>query len=177
MRPLNRREKILGILTAVVVGGMLLFLVMIDPQLKRHGELSKQVDHLQLVLTKMQTNIRIRDSIEARYASLENLIKDSKGPGQEMAHFTQLLSELYKPLNLDVKTVSPLPDTNEGTYAKYALRVEMSGMIDEICLFLAELVTAAETVRVERLDVICKDRPNYLNASIIISKMATHANQ
>ena len=48
----KKREKLLGIFTAVILGAIFLFTTIIDPQLKKHNALSSRLGQLRLELTK-----------------------------------------------------------------------------------------------------------------------------
>ena len=80
MRALSRRERTLGGITLVVVGGGALFAWFIDPALARHAELREEVSRLEASLTRMRGNMLLKDQIEARYEELKGLARELNIP-------------------------------------------------------------------------------------------------
>lgn len=173
MRPLSRREQTLGGITLAVVVGAGLFIWFIDPALARHAKLQEEVSRLEASLTRMRANMLLKDQIEARYEELKGLARESGSPNQEMARFARLLSGLYSPLSLQTRSVRPLPDADEGFYRKYALRVEMAGNVAGIAKFLAAVAQASDPIRVERIELTCKERPEFVTATLVVTKVVT----
>ncbi len=173
MRTLNQRERILGAVTASAILLIALWQMVIAPQWTRYDQLRAEHHELTIALTHMQTNLRLKDSIEARYDALKDLIHQSGTPSQEMSQFARLLTDLYRPLRLDIKAIRPLPDKDEGYYHQFALHVEMSGPIDQVAAFMAAIATSLEPVRIEKVELLCQERPDHVNASIIVTKVVT----
>ncbi len=173
MRSLGQRERILGGLTLMVVGGSGLFAWFIDPALARHAVLQEEVGRLEVSLTRMRANMLLKDKIEARYEELKGLARESGSPAQEMAQVASLLSRLCSPLSLQTRSVRPLPDTDEGFYRKHAFRLEMEGNVTEVAKFLAAVAQASDPIRVERIELICKNRPEFVTVTLVVTKVVT----
>lgn len=173
MRALNRRERFLAIaalsalLAAFVIKGAL------APQWQRYTRLQERRRALELDLTRMEANLRLKNHIEARHNELKDLIRHSGTASQEMSRFARLLTDLYRPLSLDVRSVRPLPDRNEEFYHQFALHLEMTGAIDQLAAFLVAVAEVPEPIRVQNIDIVCKDRPDVVTASLVITKVVT----
>lgn len=173
MRSLTPRERVLGSLVFTTIAGAVLFESAIQPQLTRNTELRHRVNQSQVSLTQMRANLQLKDQIEARYEELKGLIRESGSPSQEMAGFAEALTGMYLPLKVQTKSVRPLPDIDEGFYRKFTLRVEMEGSVPEIAKFMAAMTDFPAPIRVERLDITCKERPDYVTAMFVITKIVT----
>lgn len=175
MRSFSRRERVLGAATLAMIAGAVLFWFVFEPQWSRYTRLQDEVVEMELGLTRMQANMRLKDRIEARYDELKGLIRESGSPSQEMSRFARLLNELYRPLDIQTRSVRPLPDEDEGFYRKFSLQVEMVGSIAELARFLTAVAQADDPIRVERVDLVCKDRPDHVTASLIVTKVVTES--
>jgi Tfp pilus assembly protein PilO len=173
MRTLNQRERILGAVSATAILLIALWQMAIAPQWTRYDRLRAEHHELAIDLTRMQANLRLKDAIEARYDALKDLIHHSGTPSQEMSRFARLLTDLYRPLRLDIKAIRPLPDKDEGFYHQFALHIEMSGPIDQVASFMAAIATSMEPVRIEKVELLCQERPDHVTASIIVTKVVT----
>ena len=47
----------------------------------------------------------------------------------------------------------------------------MVGTVHDLAMFLAEVAQTSDPIRVERLDLTCKERPNFVTASLIVTKV------
>jgi len=173
MRAFNQRERLLGVVTVTAVLLGLCWQTVVAPQWSRYARLRSDLLELRLTLTRMQANLRLKDHIEARYDALKGLIHHSGTPSQEMSRFARLLTEIYRPLDLDIQAIRPLPDKDEGFYHQFALHVEMSGPIDQVAAFMAAVATAPEPVRIEQVELLCQERPDLMTASVIVTKVVT----
>jgi len=173
MRTFNRRERMLAGVTVVTVLAAVSAQTVVGPLWTRYIRLQDRRRELQLALTRMEANLRLKDRIEARYEELKGLIRHSGTASQEMSRFARLLTDLYRPLKLDVRSIRPLPDRDEGFYRQFALHVEMNGPIEHLASFLAAVAKVPEPVRVERVDIVCKERPDTVTASLVVTKIVT----
>lgn len=171
MPRLTDRERKIGRLTLLVILATVVYLYIIGPQLSRYAALQAEVEDLRLSLTQMQSNMQIKDRIESQYEGVRSLVHESASPSQEMSRFARLLSDLYSPLNMQTTSVRPLPDQQESHFRRFTLRLEMAGAVTEVARFLSSLSQVPEPIRVEWLELTCKDRPDYLAASLVVSKV------
>lgn len=173
MRALNQRERAIAWATLATIMAAAAYVWFVVPQMARHDELCEEISQLHLSLAKMQSNMQLRDRIESQYEGVKVLLHESGSPSQEMSRFARLLSDLYSRLNMKTTSVRPLPDVQESYYRRFVLRLEVAGTVAEIAQFLRVLSEVSEPIRVEWLELVCKDRPSYVAASVIISKVVT----
>lgn len=173
MRVWNARERVLAGATASLLLGVMLFEVVFQPQWSRYVQLKQEVARREVALTRMRANMQLKDQIEARYSQLKGLIRESGSASQEMSRFTQLLTSLYERLGLQVRSVRPLPDEDEGFYRKFSLSIEMEGPVGELAKFLAAAASASDPIRIEQIDLNCKERPEFVTALAVVTKVVT----
>lgn len=173
MRRFSERERRAALLTAIVLAGVGVYIWIVEPPLVRQAELRDEVAQLRIALTKMRSNIQLRDRIENQYAAAQTTMRQSVSPSQEMARFARLLSDLYTPLGVQMTSVRPLPDVQEQYYAKYSLRLEMAGSVADVAKFLAAVAQVADPIGVEWMELTCKDQPGVVIASLIVTRIVT----
>jgi Tfp pilus assembly protein PilO len=158
--------------TVAVVAAALAYVWILEPPLERYARVNEDLAGLRASLAKMQANMQLRDRIERQYVSVRKMIHESGSPSQEMARFARLLGDLYAGLPVQTTSVRPLPDVQETYYRKFSLRMEVVGMLPDVGRFLAAIVQAPEPISVEWMELVCKDRPGYVTASMIVTKIA-----
>ncbi|MHC4647209.1 MAG: hypothetical protein ACYTBJ_17085 [Planctomycetota bacterium] len=165
------REKLLAIIIGVLIAGVAVFMVVIEPQLKERGLRLKRLHQLQLRRTKMRRDMLIKDRIDYVYAQIEPLIASSRTEHQEISAFVRQLTDLYLRLGVKPRTVEPLETTDEEFYKRLEVKIEMSGHIRSILSFISAIETSTTPVRIERFDLTAQDIVDNVRASFVISKV------
>lgn len=177
MRRLGPRERRVAMATAGVLAMAAVYVWIVEPPLQRYAQVEEDLAGLRASLARMQGNMQQRDRIERQYAAARKMIRESGSPSQEMARFARFLSDLYSPLPIQTMSVRPLPDVQETYYRKFSLRIETVGMLPDVARFLAAIVQASEPICVEWMELACKDRPGYVTASMIVTRIAASQGQ
>lgn len=170
-RSRTSREKVLAAVTIAVVLGAVIFIVVIEPQLKKRKACLAQADQLQLRLAKMKADLLIKDRIDKIYSQIEPLIIGNGTDQQEISLFTRELSDLYSKLNVRTRTIKILPVTSEEFFRRLSVRIEMSGPIAEILNFTVSLETHSNPVRIEQLDIKAQEIADNVEASFVVTKV------
>jgi Tfp pilus assembly protein PilO len=173
----KKREKLLIIFTAVVLGTVLLFTSIIDPQLKKHKALSSKFSQLKLDLTKARGNLLMKDRIEKAYSQIEPLITTQGNEQQQISDFTRMLDQIYSKLNIKIRSVKILPDVNENYYQKLSIRIEMTGPIKDFLKFIENIEQRQEPIRIEQFELTSQESADTVMTSLIISKIASKENK
>lgn len=175
----NSREKALLITAAIVLGGVMLFVTIIDPQLK-HGEILKgQMYQLQVQLAKMRGDVLIKDRIEQMYRQIEPRISSTRTDQQEISLLARQINDLYSKLPIKIHSVKILPLTNSEFYRKISLKIDMSGNIKDVMKFVNSIETCVDPIKIEQLNLKAREIVDRVQASFLISKVVTkpyHAN-
>ena len=170
MRALAKREKRLGAAFAVVAVGAVFYTQLLEPALHRRSLLTQQVFDLRVRLAKMRGDLLLRDRVEQRYARLSSQIRQTVSPDQETARFLVELEKLSAGLALGVTSVKPTPPTVTPTHTRLAVRIDLAGPTMELARFLGAIEQDDSAIRVERLQIVCRKRPGFVNANLTISK-------
>jgi len=173
----KKREKLLAIVTAAILGSIFLFTTIIDPQLKKHKALAAQYTQLQLNLTRAKGNLLIKDRIEKVYTQIEPLIAAQGSEQQQISDFTRLLDQIYSKLNVKIRSVKILPATDESYYRKLTIRIEMKGFVKDFLKFIEAVEQHTEPVRIEQFDLTVQESKDTIIASMIISKIVSAENR
>jgi len=173
VKDFKTRERLLAIFTVAILGVVLLFTTIIDPQIKKYHILSNQLSQLQLDLLKAKGNLLIKDRIENAYAQIEPLIATQGNQQQQISDFTRLLDKIYSKLNVKIRSVKILPVTDENYYLKIAIRIEMIGFVKDFLEFIKAVELHKEPIRIEQFDLISQETKDTVMASLIINKIVS----
>lgn len=173
----KKREKLLAVLTASLIGSVFLFTSIIDPQLKRHKTLSSQFLQLQLDLTKARGNLLIKDRVEKAYTQISPLITAQDSQQQQISDFTRLLDQIYSKLSVKIRSVKILPVEDENYYRKVSIRIEMTGFVKDFLKFIESVEQHQEPIRIEQFDLTAQETQDTVMASMIISKIVSSENR
>ncbi|MHC4396885.1 MAG: hypothetical protein ACYS1A_14645 [Planctomycetota bacterium] len=173
----KKREKVLAIVTAAILGSIFLFTTIVDPQFKKHKALSSRLAQLQLDLTRARGNLLIKDRIERAYTQIEPLIAAQGNQQQQISDFTRLLDQIYSKLNVKIRSVKILPIADENYYCKLTIRIEMTGFVKDFLKFIEEVEQRTEPIRIEQFDLTSQETKDNIMASMIISKIASAENR
>lgn len=167
----KNREKILAVITVIVVVGALVFTVIIEPQLKKRQVSLARMNQLHLKLIKLKSDLLIKDRIDSVYAQIEPLIVGDGSDQQEKSHFTRELSELYSKLDITVTSTTILPTMNEEFYRRLSAKVQMHGHVMEILRFILAVEALSSPVRIEQFDFRARETVDNVNATFLVTKV------
>lgn len=167
----NNHEKVLFIMTVSVIVGVVVFTVIIEPQLKERKALLAQMRQLKLKLTKMKGDLLIKDRVDNAYSQVEQFIASNGTNQQEISLFTRELSDLYSKLNVKTKTIKILPVINEEFYQKLSVKIEMSGHIREILNFILCIDEFPKPIKIEQFDIKAREIVDNIHVSFLVTKI------
>jgi Tfp pilus assembly protein PilO len=167
----KNREKLLVIITIMVVLSAMAFAVIIEPQLKERKLRRERMHRLQLDLTKMQHNLLVKDRIDHVYSQIKPLIISSGTNQQEISRFTRELSDLYSKLNVNIRSVKILSILDEEFYRRLSVKIEMAGDIRDILKFILSIEGYPNPIRIEQLDLKAREIVDTVQASFLITKV------
>jgi Tfp pilus assembly protein PilO len=167
----NNREKLLAIIAAIVILSTVIFIAIIEPQLKERKLRLNRMHQLQLTLTRMRGDLLVKDRIDDIYLQIKPLITSSGTDQQEISLFTRELSDLYSKLNVKIRSVKILPIIDEEFYKRLAIKVEMSGHINSLLNFILSIETYSNPVRIEEFDLKTREIMDNIQASFLITKV------
>ena len=167
----KNREKFWAVLTIAIIIMVVVFVSIVDPRLKERRAKLDQLSNLQLRLTKMKSDILVKDRIDNLYQQIEPLLESGENQQQEISLFTRQLSDIYSKLNMKIRSVKILPVNNENFYRKLEIKLELSCHVKELLKFVHELETIGQPVKIEKLDLKTADIVDNLELCLLISKV------
>lgn len=169
------REKTLAIITGITILAVVIYTMLVEPQIVRRGARLEQLAQAKLTFAKMNADVLIKDRIDNIYRRLEPLIVASGEDQQEISLFTQELQRLYDRRNLKIRSVKIMPTTKEPFYRRLAIKLEMVGEVGDILGFIRALESHPRPIKIERLDLIAKQIAGRIQASFIVTKVVTES--
>jgi Tfp pilus assembly protein PilO len=167
----SNREKFLAAITAIVVICAVVFVVIIEPQLKKRSASLERMHQLQLKLTKMKGDLLIKDRIDSIYSQIEPLLAGSGTDQQEKSGFTRELSGLYSKLNVTITSTTILPTVDERYYRCLSAKIEMQGHIREIFNFILAVENHHNPIKIEQFNFKAREIIDNVNASFLVTKV------
>jgi hypothetical protein len=167
----NNREKALAIAIAGLVLGIIVFTIVVEPQLKKYKASAARTNQLRLKLAKIRGDLLVKDRIDSAYAQIEPLITGSGTTNREKSLFTRELGDLYSGLNVRVRAMKMLPNVNEDFYRRLAVRIEMTGKIADIVPFIHSVETHPNPMRIEQFELKAREIVDSVTASFMVTKV------
>lgn len=173
--PKRHREKALALVTAVIIASVLLFAIIIRPEIKRRREYIENLNHLRLKLLKMQSNVQIKDRIEKVYSEVKPIIEAEGAEQEQLSAFTKELSNIYSELNIKIRSVKILPSVKKRFYTRFQIKIELSGEVRDFLKFVYAIEGYPKAVRLEQLDLKSQEIRNQVRVSLLVSKVVSGA--
>lgn len=173
--PKNAHEKQLAIIAAIVIIGVLIFTVVVNPQLKERQLRIERKQKLLLTLAKMEGDLLIKDRIDNAYLQIEPLISGSSNDQQEISFFTRELNDLYSKLDVKIRSLIISPVAKEDSYKRLAIKIEMSGHMRNILNFIVAVETYSKPLRIEQFDLKAQETTDNIQVSFVISKIVSES--
>lgn len=167
----RNHEKILVVITAIVVLSALTFSIIIEPQLKGRKSRLDHMNKLQLKLTKMTNDVSMKERTDKLYSVYEPFIAGSGTDQDEISLYTRELRSLYQNLKVNIRTVTINPIVREDFFKQLSVKIEMSGNIKEILKFIYMIDNYNKPIHTELLDIISQEPTDTVKASFVITKV------
>ena len=171
----KKREKLLLVLTVVLVASVFVYSSVIEPQMVKRSQLLDEYRQKQTQLTKMQADILVKDRIESSYQEIEPLIKSTGNDQEEMSAFSQEFQELNSEFSLKPKMIKFLPVVNNQDYRKILVKVELTGGIRNIVDFISSVENDKKAMKFEKVSFVAKNRDDNIQLSFVLSKVISNA--
>ena len=167
----SKREKLLAVITITLVIAVVFYISIIEPQLKTYRSRLEHMRGLQLTLTKMRTDLLIKDRIDEIYRQIKPLIAGVGNEQQEISRFTRDLSDKYSMLDVKIRMVKILPTTDEEFYRRLSVKIEMVGDIRNILNFIGLIESHPQPIKLEKFDIIAREIAGEIKAAFTVSKV------
>ena len=158
-------------ITVCVVACAVVFVVIIEPQLKKRRTSLERMHQLQLKLTKIKGDLLIKDCIDSVYSQIEPLIAGEGTDQQEKSRFTRELSGLYSKLNVTITSTTILPTVDEQFYRRLSAKIEMHGHVKEVFNFVLAVEANRSPIKIEQFHFKAREIVDNINASFLITKV------
>jgi Tfp pilus assembly protein PilO len=169
------RQTFLALATALVIVGVGILTLIVEPQLKeRKAHLARRRD-LEAKLAKLQADLLARNRIDKMYEQIEPLIAGAGNDQQEMSVFTRELSDLYSPLNVKTRSVKLLPTVKEEFYRLLSVKIEMQGHIRDIMRFVLLTEAHGSPLRIEQFGLKAREITDEVYASFLVTKVVAES--
>jgi len=167
----SNREKRLAVVTALLLVCSVMFGAIISPQLEERRIRLERLHGLELKLTKMESDLLMKDRIESVYSQIEPLIARTGTDQQEISLLARNLGELYSKLNVKIRSVKILPVLREQFYRRFSIKVEMTGHVRDVVSYILAVERSDNALRIERIDLKARDITDNVQGTFLITKI------
>ena len=167
----TKREKLIALLTALVIVGALVFTSVVRPQLRKARQLRKQHADLELKALKIQNDLLQKNQVERKYALIKSLLASEGTEAQEMGAFSKELTQLYLRHGLRRNAEKPLPTLQEKSYRVLSMQIELQGQIGQVFSFIHSLEASENPIGIKRCEITARERRDEVKAKFNVDKI------
>ena len=168
---LSRREKHLVVVTLVVALSVMLYRIVLLPELRRLWELRDRAAELELRILEMERALALGDRIEERYKRYEAIISQKGTDLQESTAFLKTLSDSTKAYEMEVLHQYKPPILSSDYYKIFSARMTVKTRPIWLARFLASLEKGNQLIRVEDVTIKALDDAENLSAEMKLTKV------
>jgi len=179
------REGRLGIVLVCILAGVMVDHLAIKPGLERQRALRRELADLRVRWSRIKADLAMQHHVQICWEEIKGQLvvpssselsegrvtNKTSSDEQQLARFTRELADLYDGLAVQIDAVTIMPIVSEEHYRKLSVQLVMEGSIREILNFLVAVAQTKSPLRLHRIQLSCKDRPDYLRASFALSKI------
>ncbi len=174
----SRRERILAIITAILIVAVVLFEFILEPQLNTQKELIARNTDLSLKATVIQNDLRLRNQVEQQYSRIKTQLirgdEDDHKPrtnDQELGTFAKSLIDLHEKHGLIRKSFTLSGTEEQPSFKVLRLQLEVQGHINRMLGFIQAIEFSPEPWSIFRCDMRAQDQKDIVVVRFEIHKI------
>lgn len=171
----KKREKLLAIVTGILILTTVVYSSVLKPQINKRAELLSELTQKKIMFTEMQADILIKDRIEDSYARMASQLESDRTDQEEKSIFSQEFQTLNSKFNLKPDFIKFLPMIKNEFYRKILIKVELKGGINNIVEFISNVENEKQTIKFEEISFLTRDRDDNIQLSFVLSKVISNA--
>lgn len=149
---LNKRERFIAILTGLVLGGALVYLIVLAPMLSRLDEANRQIDDANAQLLKANDVFKNDLTARKRWKELSGIGLKADASASE-GQLLDRVRDAAQNAGLSVQSLKPAPAEKVTGFSRITLRVNATGSMARIGRFLHDLRGSKMPLRILDLQV------------------------
>jgi Tfp pilus assembly protein PilO len=174
---LNRTEQILIFAFILLTFGLLLYKLMIDPELKRIGAARSQLDSRQDLLNMESKGSQHRLPLNARVQELQTemaAMRELLLSRDEVTDFLRSLSQSTSQTGSALTTIAPhdmdsLLPSDEGDFITVPVEIAINGDYSEMIRFFEQLQECRQLINISRLNIATARDPAGVDAELTLN--------
>jgi hypothetical protein len=164
---LSKREKLIGIVTASMVGAVVLQHFIVGPMLDQRAYLGAQVQLTQGELKKATDVIDLSARANTNWAALSpKVFKDFDDAQSQLLHS---IRDCAAETGVSIASINPQRGEPEKDFIKLTFRATGTGQMGQIGRFLNRIQTAAIPIRIADLSINARGREGVDDLSISVA--------
>ena len=152
-RKFSPRERILAVITALVVVGVPTYLNLVRPAVDDYRDLRHRLNAQQAQYAKLQRNLAAADAVDAQITALGAAAWQQESDEVTLSSFLGDLELLARRPTLRIVGMNPLAPKENSTYKLYPVRLTVAGRGPEVVQFVAELTNGKSAVGLNSFSV------------------------
>lgn len=172
LKHLSRRERNILYLAVIVISGVLLYIVMIEPLRKKWRELNESISSKEMQLLKNQKILAQKDIIAQLYDKYAENIKMKGTVEEETAVILREIENIARTSNTYITDIKPLKVEDKEFYKEYSVELEAEGDISGLAKFIYDLQNSKQILKVKYLRLNPRDEASdTLKGYMIVTKI------
>ena len=169
-----KREKILGMVTAVVIFGALAYNFVIEPLARRWNVLEKDIREKEALLRKHNRILRNKEIIEKLHSEYMGYFEtEMLTQEEESAIVLSSIEKLARAANVRITNIKPLAIKSHENYNKYTFRITTESPMSALSKFIYDFQSSQQLLKLERMVLRAKERKrNVIKAILHITKIS-----
>jgi len=152
---LNKREKAVFSLAALVIILKLSFDLIVTPYFRGLDARDKEISHLRNKLAKAKRMAARKAAIEKDFQSFASTLKEEEGvsPEQQTARILIELERAGTKSGVNINDIKPRAIKNLEHYSEFVVELRLEAGIKEMADFLYQLQQSRELLRIEKFEL------------------------
>jgi Tfp pilus assembly protein PilO len=170
---LSKRERLLFILTILVVGGLAAYIFVVEPAYKRWAGMEDEIETANTRLLKNLKLLANKEHLEKEFNKYKEYIQKGGQDEEEVAAILKEIEATAASCGVNLTSIKPKGTKALKEYRKFTVEVAGEARLNQFLKFIYDLEGSKKLLKVERLILTLKNaQSDTLRGTLIIRKIS-----
>lgn len=155
---LAARERLIAVISALVVTVTLLDRAVISPWWKHANQTRQDIKDLKQEVATNRRLLSRSAEVSAKIQVYHDYLRTARSPEVEMSELVREIERLAADGGVTLGTVTPLPTTENWPYQEHAMDVQYSGTLEQSVRFIYFIESSKKLFRLQRSSLVSEKR-------------------
>jgi Tfp pilus assembly protein PilO len=162
---LSKREKIIFIVTVVLIISAVSYSLIIETLLEKWKAVDNDIKIKQVAFKKGVKLLKDRNSIITDYNKYASSVRN-------ISNVLSYIERQADSLGIKTSNIKPRPVVQRGDYKEYVIEVQIEGELSAVTKFISNLIKPPGLITVKNFSLRMQEEPaSYLKGTLILSKL------